>query len=859
MKIFSFPKVIQVSIMIWLLNSGVVKAQIIPDSTLPVNSGITVDSDISIINGGTRAGNNLLHSFDQFSIPTGKTVYFNNAGDIQNIISRVTGKSISNIDGLLRANGAANLFLLNPNGIIFGSNASLNIGGSFLASTASSLKFANGTEFSTTETQIAPLLTVSAPIGLNLENNTGEIRVQGSGHTLGISSLFSPISGAGASDNGLRVLPQKTLALIGGGIALEGGNLTAPGGRVELGSVGNGIVTLNPTTSGWVFGYEGLQNFQNIELSKRALVDASGSGSSAVQLVGKQIFLTEGSVALIQNQGAQAGSGINIQASNLLQLTGTSVDGMIPSGVEIETLGGSVGDVVVSTKRLRFEDGAAINSKTFTQASASNILLDASESIEVKGFSFINPTTSSIASGVGSYTFSAGTSGNIAINTGQLTALDGGTITSGTFGTGTGGELLINAAHSVELSGFNPIFSSPSQVAVGAYKSGNSGNLKIISPEIRLDNGGIIASYTFSSGNAGDITIEAPSFLSITTPADTKDLSYEFLSGISSYAVSPPVLIQQVLGLSSEISGAARSIKITTERLSLSKGSITVSNLGTGSAGNIDIDANIVSLKNNSSISGATALADGGNIFIHANDVQLFDSIISASASNPEAAYRLLGIDFPYNLAPVGAGIGGNVTINTNILFSLGNSTITANAFGGRGGNIRIKVRDGFLFSENSLVEASSEFGINGTVQINGFAINSRGIKAAPEVVQETPEMDSNCQGRSGVAASELVISSRGGFPSSSDQMPDNIYERQNNSVLVEKNISEEHKASAVEQTLEIVEANTWTIGSNGKIVLIADPNTATPVASALSASKCRQESYTSEVSPTIKTVQRND
>ncbi|MHC5731186.1 MAG: two-partner secretion domain-containing protein, partial [Nostoc sp.] len=128
--------------------------------------------------------------------------------------------------------------------------------------------------------------------------------------------LFSPISGAGASNNGLRVLPQKTLALIGGKIALEGGNLTAPGGRVELGSVDNGIVTLNPITSGWVFGYEGLQNFQNIELSKRALVDASGSGNSAVQLVGKQIFLTEGSVALIQNQGAQTGSGINIQASN---------------------------------------------------------------------------------------------------------------------------------------------------------------------------------------------------------------------------------------------------------------------------------------------------------------------------------------------------------------------------------------------------------------------------------------------------------------------------------------------------------------------------------------------------------------
>ncbi|MBD6620965.1 hypothetical protein FNW02_35870 [Komarekiella sp. 'clone 1'] len=575
-------------------------------------------------------------------------------------------------------------------------------------------------------------------------------------------------------------------------------------------------------------------------LSQRALVDASGIGNSAIQLVGKQIFFTGGSIALIQNQGAQAGSGINIQASNFLQLSGTSSDGKIPSGIEIETLGETVGDVMVSTKDLSFEGGAAINSKTFTEASASNILLNAFESVEVKGFSFINPTTASIASGVGSYTFNAGTSGKIAINAGQLTALDGGTITSGSFGAGAGGDLIINANRSVELSGFNPILSSPSQVAVGAYKSGNSGNLKIISPEVRLRNGGIIASYTFSSGNAGDITIEAPSFLSITTPVNRSDLSYEFLSGISSYAISPPILIQQVLGLSSEVSGAARSIKIKTERLSLSKGSITVSNLGTGSAGNVDIDANIVSLKNNSSISAATALSDGGNIFIRANNVQLFDSIISASASNPEAAYRLLGIDVTYNLAQTGAGIGGEVTINTKTLFSLGNSAITANAFKGRGGNIWINA-DAYFFSGDSQVEANSQLGINGAVQINGLAIDPSGATTAPNTVTEIPEIASACQGQSGVAESEFIITGVDRLPLSPNDVPPIKPTWQDNFVSGQVNNNSEEPKLITKKPIQNVEAQGWMEDSYGNVILTAEANSGTPYA-ALSANLCSEE-----------------
>ncbi len=188
-----------------VLFCGVAGAQITPDATLPVNSVVAPGCTTCVIEGGTVRGNHLFHSFREFSVPTGGTAWFNNSADIRSIFTRVTGVSASNIDGLIRANGTANLFFLNPNGIVFGPNARLAIGGSLLATTATHFKFADGSEFSATNPQAPPLLTVNVPLGLQV----------------GASQ-----PGATIAQSGLLTTPQD-LTLIGDRLEIQGGTVQA--------------------------------------------------------------------------------------------------------------------------------------------------------------------------------------------------------------------------------------------------------------------------------------------------------------------------------------------------------------------------------------------------------------------------------------------------------------------------------------------------------------------------------------------------------------------------------------------------------------------------------------------------------
>ena len=211
-----------------------VLAQITPDESLGTESSV-VTPNVELkgktadrIDGGAIRESNLFHSFQEFNVREGQSVYFASPESIENIFTRVTGNNPSNILGTLGVDGAANLLLLNPNGILFGENSSLDIEGSFLGTTAESLSFRDGKEFSAVSPQ-SSLLTISVPLGLQFGSNPGNILVQSS----------------------LEVQPGQNLTLLGGDINLEGTNvevinglntaadgITAPGGKVELGGLG---------------------------------------------------------------------------------------------------------------------------------------------------------------------------------------------------------------------------------------------------------------------------------------------------------------------------------------------------------------------------------------------------------------------------------------------------------------------------------------------------------------------------------------------------------------------------------------------------------------------------------------------
>lgn len=551
--------------------SNEVLAQIQSDASLGVESSTIGQTEplVDQIDNGAIRGKNLFHSFQEFNVVEGHKAYFSNPVGVENIIGRVTGVNQSNIQGVLGVLGDANLFLLNPNGIIFGPNASLDVRGSFVASTASSLNFADGGQFSATEPQLSPLLTLSVPVGLQFGSNPAPIinRSQASPNGMVNSLLIYPV--------GLNVTTGKTLALVGGDINLEGGNITAKGGRVEIASVaGSSLVNLNATNGGWTLGYQSIDNFQDIHLSQKSIVDVSGEGGGSIHIQGKDVIFSNGSQILAETQGAGIGGEVSINARNLVVLDGS----------QISTA--SSGFYLSEPPYLILGTGQA-----------GNIIVNASESVEISGRSDSEQFPE--FSGLSSATITTGNAGDITVNTSKLTIRNGGLITTEAtvvefpegkiIATGKGGNLTINALESVELTDG---LSYQTGLSTTAQGEGDAGDLTLNTGRLLVQDRARVSVSSENTGKAGNLKVTARS-ISLDNQGKLTATSELGTGGGN-------ILLQDLNSLTlrrnSEISTSAK---------------------GKGNGGDITIATDLLTALGNSKITAdATGIGDGGNIRI---------------------------------------------------------------------------------------------------------------------------------------------------------------------------------------------------------------------------------------------------
>ena len=611
MKLVSSIYLVNFAILFNFIFCQASKGQVIPDSSLPNNSAVTSSGQDIQIEGGTTRGAHLFHSFEEFSVPVDRTASFNNSADVQNIFSRVTGNSISEIDGALLTNGTASLFLINPNGIIFGDNASLNIGGSFLATTAESLIFDDGTQFETTRIQTTPLLTITAPVGLSLGTNPGQI-----------VNRAGVLNSTNESEIGLQVQSGNTLSLLGGEIVLDGGLLTANGGRIELGAVADeNIVSLRSDDRGWQLNYEAVNDFQDINLSQSA-ISSDGDVSGNINIQGKNVTLTETSQISLTTSDSQAGSLI-VKSSESIILNGA--DSRLFNEVEA-TASGETGILNIETKQLSILNGAIVSSATFGTGSGVNTQINASESILIEGadatasppsVSLISTRSRSRSSNEPE-TFNlevpnivTGDAGNLILKTKELTIKDGGQISASTFTQGNAGNLTITVSNSILLQGRNLEIDIPSSIfaQVGAEATGNGGSINIETSQLTVLDGAQISTATRSNGQGGNIDIDVTDSIVLSGTSSINDVE----TSRSNITASGRA----------EASGDSGNLELNTELLIVENGAaLSVNNLGTGEAGNININARNVTL-DRGNITAETREGDEGNINIDNADTLL--------------------------------------------------------------------------------------------------------------------------------------------------------------------------------------------------------------------------------------------
>ena len=699
-------------------------AQVTPDNT--VNTRVEQNGSVAEITGGEARGDNLFHSFEDFSVPTGNEAFFNNANDISNIFSRVTGGNISNIDGLISANGSANLFLINPAGIIFGEGASLDIGGSFYGSSATSILFDDG-EFSAADVN-NPLLTINAPIGLSFRDNPGEIVNR------------SVVRDDFGNFIGLEVLPGNNLALIGGNVLLESGQAIARGGNITIGGLSQaGTVDFAEDGS---FSFPEAVERGDVSLSNAANVIVSDIGGGNINVNARNLTLSAGEfgqssiaagVVFGANTEVQSGD-INIDLTEELSLAESFIDNRV--GIDAF---GNAGDININASSLGIFNGGQINAGSSGIGNGGTINITVAENIVIDSetLSSFNPdnlflNTSGIFSNADAR--AVGNAGEINISTTNLTLTLGAQIDASTNGQGNGGAIDI-VASDIVLDG-EAFSGTPSGVIsfVDSQGVGNAGEINVSATNLTLTGGGQISTSTLGQGDGGAINITVSEDIF----ADGETFS-GFQSGVNSI-VNPDAL------------GNGGRIDVSTTNLTLTNGAqIATNTLGDGNGGLVNIvAAETITFDGLDPIdnvtSGATsgigrdAFGNGGEVNVTATD------LILTNGGRVDATTR-------------GQGNGGNVNVNiSDSIFISGvgegdrltfASGITANALdrNNNGGDINV-VTDRLTIENGGTIGATNEtsdsirrgvaLGRAGNIDIQARTLSlSNGARIVAEIFDE--------------------------------------------------------------------------------------------------------------------------
>jgi filamentous hemagglutinin family protein len=639
-------------------------------------------------NLGKQVGSNLFHSFGQFSLantpvpesatftPTGST------GPISNVIGRVTGSNQSNINGaIVSAIPGANLYLINPSGIVFGPHATVNVSGSFQASTADYLKMSDGAKFQATNLD-ASTLSAAPPAAFGFLTATpAQISVN--------RSTLGPVPG--------------TLGLVGGPVAITGGMLSAPAGTVQVTSAaGVGEVPVDPRNTPALtvtsFGPVAVKGGSTLDVS-----DPINLGSGGSVFIRSGTLTIDASEINTDNYGPGAGGTLFLGGEDQVTFSngayvhamaygsGSGAGAMI-STASAGTLTADASTVVTSTSGPGNGGALSVETGRLTVTNRANVL------------------TLSDGSGAG---------GALVVSVGGAVTVDSGSsLGTQALASGKAGDVSVTAAGPVAIDmSVGAGTSILGGIASGTGGAGIGGNVSVTAEALAITNNGAIAAVTLGSGNSGDISVHVSGTLSISSPSGNPRLG----TGI---------LAQALPGSR----GNVGKVSVTAGTLSLdSNGQIQSATAGAGNAGNVSVTCESLTITNNGVIvSGTQGAGNGSDVSVNVSGMLS----ISSPKGDPRSATGILA-----QSSPGSGGKGGNVSVTAGTLSIASNSEIAAGTFGsGNGGNISVKVA-GQLTLDGSGASAPSQASItsqadpgslgnagNVTVTAGALSIISRGV-----------------------------------------------------------------------------------------------------------------------------------